>query len=364
MIIEDTILLIQVIAVTICLFLGLHYCFLYTQNRLSKIFLGLIFLSLGFSIANEALEHHFDHLTLLITSILFNSSFWFSTLLLFYAFTVTQTWKTNWHKHRWVIGWIGADVLFTFLLISNSIDVNPIVEAFYFTIISGVNFYILYLILKQIDLHNKHIRHLFSSIENKQLNWLRLLAVVNIGFILFWWIDDSLQAVIGNNLVSEIISELSIYFTVINVIWMGFASLRQPLIFETESDVYYPDESPKEIRQIDATDQTTFKTIQEQIQTQKLYTDPTLSLKSLADKLEIRDRELSRIINQCYGHNFYHFINAYRIDHFKATFSDGQNQHLSIMGMATEAGFKSKSTFYTAFKKMEGITPKEYATTQ
>ncbi|UTW66423.1 AraC family transcriptional regulator [bacterium SCSIO 12643] len=348
-------------AVTICLFLGLHYCFLYTQNRLSNILLGFIFIALGFSIASEALEYYFDHPVYDIVALIFNSPLLFVTILLYYASTVTQTWKTNWPIHKRFLLLVLADILLAFILFIFQIEPHPILFGLYFTVIGAINLYMLYLILKQIDLHNKHIRNLFSSIENKQLNWLRLLAVINMGFIVFWWMDDTLAALIGDNLLSGIISELSIYFTVINVIWMGYASLRQPVIFETEPEVFFTEEPAKETQQPSSDDRATFKRIQKQIENQQLYTHPTLSLKSLADTLEMRDRELSRIINQCYGHNFYHFINAYRVAHFKEAFSNGQNQHLSIMGLATEAGFKSKSTFYAAFKKMEGITPREFA---
>ena len=73
--------------------------------------------------------------------------------------------------------------------------------------------------------------------------------------------------------------------------------------------------------------------------------------------LNVRPRELSRLINQVDNNNFYHFINALRIQHFKALQADSANRHLSIVGLAREAGFKSKSTFYAAFKKLEGTTP-------
>lgn len=323
--------------------------------------LGLIFIALGFSIASEALEYYFDHPSYDAVAILFNSPLLFITILLYYASTVTQTWKSNWPKHQRFLIFVGVDIALMVLFFAFQVEPHPIAIALYYTVVSAINLYMLYLILKQIDLHNKHIRNLFSSIENKQLNWLRLLTVINMGFIFFWWIDDTLAALIGDNVLSEIISELSIYFTVINVIWMGYASLRQPLIFETEPEVFYTEKPPKEMVTPSSDDQATFKRIQKQIETQQLYTNPALSLKSLADILEIRDRELSRIINQCDEHNFYHFINAYRVAHFKEAFSNDKNQHLSIMGLATEAGFKSKSTFYAAFKKMEGITPKEFA---
>ena len=87
------------------------------------------------------------------------------------------------------------------------------------------------------------------------------------------------------------------------------------------------------------------------------FVDPDLNLNKLSEKLGIPPRELSRIINTEGETNFNDFLNEFRIDHFKNLLDDDQ---LSIEGMAFESGFKSKTSFYRAFKKSTGKTPLQY----
>ncbi|MGB7785751.1 MAG: helix-turn-helix domain-containing protein [Salinimicrobium sp.] len=89
----------------------------------------------------------------------------------------------------------------------------------------------------------------------------------------------------------------------------------------------------------------------------RYFTDPDLNLNKLANQLEISPRELSRIINAEAEQNFNDFLNQYRIEHFKELLKDDL---LSIEGMAYDAGFKSKTSFYRAFKKSTGLTPLQY----
>jgi len=69
---------------------------------------------------------------------------------------------------------------------------------------------------------------------------------------------------------------------------------------------------------------------------------------------------LSTIINQEAKTNFYNYINQFRVKEFKRLLQTPKAQQYSILGLAKEAGFNSKSTFYAAFKGIEGMAPKEY----
>ena len=103
-----------------------------------------------------------------------------------------------------------------------------------------------------------------------------------------------------------------------------------------------------------------FEALVKQVEQGELYKDPDLTLRRLAKKLNMRDKELSGVINGYSGSNFYHFINGFRVGHFKDLIEGGQHGHLTIAGMALEAGFKTKSTFYKEFKRLEGMTPKQF----
>ena len=103
-----------------------------------------------------------------------------------------------------------------------------------------------------------------------------------------------------------------------------------------------------------------FNEIKEKIKEQELFTNPKLDLRGLSEALDLKEKELSRLINECGKVNFYQFINEFRIQKFKQLIQSSKAHQFTLLGLATEAGFSSKSTFYTAFKKLEGMTPKQY----
>ena len=70
--------------------------------------------------------------------------------------------------------------------------------------------------------------------------------------------------------------------------------------------------------------------------------------------------QTSYIINTCFNENFYGFVNRYRIEECKRMLESNEYNNLSILGIAFEAGFNSKTAFNTTFKKLTGLSPKEY----
>jgi adenylate cyclase len=90
------------------------------------------------------------------------------------------------------------------------------------------------------------------------------------------------------------------------------------------------------------------------------YLDPGLSLRALADQIGMHPNQLSWLLNEQLGKSFNEFINAYRIQKFKELAKDPKNAHLTLLGMAYDSGFNSKTVFNTYFKKETGLTPKQF----
>lgn len=96
------------------------------------------------------------------------------------------------------------------------------------------------------------------------------------------------------------------------------------------------------------------------MKTGSLWRDPLLTLTAVADKLNISPHNLSQVLNCRLGRNFYTFVNHYRIEEMKALLDDPSRHKDSILAIAYECGFNSKSSFNTLFKKETGMTPSEY----
>ncbi len=94
--------------------------------------------------------------------------------------------------------------------------------------------------------------------------------------------------------------------------------------------------------------------------TKKPYLEPKLSLGNLADELGITANHLSQIINQYEDKNFFDFVNTYRVEEFKQRVADPANSNYSILAIALDSGFNSKSSFNQVFKKITGKTPTQY----
>ncbi|MFT4667722.1 MAG: adenylate cyclase [Polaribacter sp.] len=92
----------------------------------------------------------------------------------------------------------------------------------------------------------------------------------------------------------------------------------------------------------------------------KPYLDPNLTLRNLAQTLEIPSNQLSQLLNEGFHKNFAEYINTYRLEAFKSKAADPKQQHLTILALAYDSGFNSKTVFNTFFKKMMGKTPKVY----
>ena len=90
------------------------------------------------------------------------------------------------------------------------------------------------------------------------------------------------------------------------------------------------------------------------------YRDPELSLNSLAEKLNLAPHELSRIINTVFKKSFTDFINWYRVAEVVRCMQDPAYDHITLLGIAYESGFNSKTTFNRAFKQFTGKDPSEY----
>jgi len=96
------------------------------------------------------------------------------------------------------------------------------------------------------------------------------------------------------------------------------------------------------------------------MESERLYTDCELSLQKVSERLSIPPHHLSQIINERLNQSFSDFINFYRVEEVKKNLLDPSKKHYSILALAENSGFNSKSSFNSVFKKHTNGTPSEF----
>lgn len=96
------------------------------------------------------------------------------------------------------------------------------------------------------------------------------------------------------------------------------------------------------------------------MENEKIYRNPDLRISDVAEILAISPNYLSRIVNEISDEGFNELLNRYRVDDVIERIRTGEYQNQTLFGLAQQAGFSSKSTFQSVFKKMTGKTPSEY----
>jgi AraC-like DNA-binding protein len=100
------------------------------------------------------------------------------------------------------------------------------------------------------------------------------------------------------------------------------------------------------------------------MQTEKPFLNPTLKINDLADSLSIPSKNLSQVINQEFGNNFFDFVNKYRVEEAKLKIINSNGNGRTILDILFDSGFNSKAAFNRAFKKHTGYTPSQFKNQQ
>ncbi|MBV8324942.1 helix-turn-helix domain-containing protein [Chryseobacterium sp.] len=209
--------------------------------------------------------------------------------------------------------------------------------------------------------HQRKIQQFSSNTEEIDLNWLEyiivVLFIVNIIYIIYnlFYDPKSLNFFIN-----------SVFLLVIY--WVAYYSLKQKEIYPIEEkqrqELISIDEEVHEekIKRKLISDEELLKIkmeLEEIMNSQQPYLDSELNLIKMAEILSVSTHHLSYVINTGFEKNFFQYVNEYRIEYAKILLKDPESK-FSILGIAYESGFNSKTSFNTTFKKMTGQTPSEY----
>ncbi|WP_289307610.1 AraC family transcriptional regulator, partial [uncultured Phocaeicola sp.] len=93
------------------------------------------------------------------------------------------------------------------------------------------------------------------------------------------------------------------------------------------------------------------------LEVRQVFLDPKLSLNKLSDMIETNQTYLSNVVNRYFGCHLKDLVNTYRVEYAKELLRSGK---CPLEELPQRCGFLSRSTFYTSFKKVAGVSPKRY----
>lgn len=203
-------------------------------------------------------------------------------------------------------------------------------------------------------------------------NWLKQIitvsSILTLSFIclIFYKLVFDFKAIWFSNSIKLL---TSLYF-----FWLCFRGILELKITEERNEINLKlkktlvssdeQELSKLSKTISGNESEYLKGINDSLELDKLYRETDLSRERLAEKLGISPGYLSEIINSNYNQNFSSLINSYRIKEALELLQDPEFSKYSIVFVAHEVGFNSKSAFYKAFKKETGTTPSTYLSKQ
>lgn len=196
-----------------------------------------------------------------------------------------------------------------------------------------------------------------SNTENVNIGWVRFFMIVFVLVNLFFLFN--LVVVIHMESIPWQSRGVALVFS-LSIFALGYKGILQQQVVSVPEELKTETPLPAvatEKKQVDEVLKTKLLAFME---TDKPYLDAELTLSGLAQKLNISRGKLSELINEGIGSNFYDFVNYYRVEEVKKLMTDPSKKNYSLLGLAMDAGFKSKSTFNLIFKRVTGLTPTEY----
>lgn len=238
--------------------------------------------------------------------------------------------------------------------------------------VSGVAYVVLSSLV--LNKHRSFIMYQFSSTDKINLVWLQ--------YLIYWIAAIWILVFIGND-------ALIFTATVLFIMFIGFFGIRQVGIFHSNEpppqdsketpQVIMPeiDESVEEISSESYTykrkyqksglnadsSENLHRHLDVLMSKEKIFRESELSLTELALRLNTPPNYLSQVINVREGKNFYDYVNTLRIEEFKRIAASPGSRKYTLLALAQECGFNSKSSFNRYCKKVTGKSPSEFMQT-
>ena len=199
----------------------------------------------------------------------------------------------------------------------------------------------------------------YSTTHKKSLGWLQTFLMLIFVTSLLWCLSF-IQYVLGYEQACDFTYNIVTICFILLLFSIGYFLVLEYSWFEIAPIKEESAENKTTSNKLSSNTIYYYKQLKQLLQDEKVYEDVNLTLDNLSERLQISSGYLSLIIKENEQKNFFEFINFYRVESVKQKLLDDDYKNYTIMGIATECGFNSKSTFYSVFKKFTGETPSAF----
>ena len=209
--------------------------------------------------------------------------------------------------------------------------------------------------------HQQNIELVTSNTSPVNLNWLKLLLFGVLAMIVINLVDRIYA--------NEFMVEYAPLGYLVCILFVAYFFIGQKEIYpyqesELKSISEIINQKPKDVSIKQRFSENTLMQLKVRLidlmENERVFLDNELGLPELAQEMNISSHDLSYLLNEGFGVNFFQFINSYRVEEAKQLMLSEKYRHLNILGIAYNAGFNSKTTFNTAFKKETGLSPSQF----
>lgn len=320
------------------LVLSIYFLLVAKPRTKSNYFLGILLLTLSIRIGKSVFLYFNPYLAGVFLQFGMSACVFIGPSLYFYLKSVlhpedrTSTWLL--HFLPLLVATLVIDILYPW-------DSFPHIWSKLFFGIYGI--WLIYLLLSGWKIRSI-LKKLFS--KNAMTSMEVWLASVYIGNLLIWIAYNTVSYT------SYILGALSFSFV--------FYLLILVLIFTRKKDPGFLSRQAKYGNKVIDEEEATklYLALQELMESAERFKDADLKLSQLAEEMHLLPHRLSQFLNDNLGKSFTLFVNEYRVKHAQKLIVE--KPHLKLESIGYECGFNSKSTFYTAFKKIAGVTPAQF----
>jgi len=230
-----------------------------------------------------------------------------------------------------------------------------------YILIIGIHLHIfiyLFLAWREVKTYRTRIKEILSSIYRINLDWLSFM-IYSLGFLLILSLVNGLMPLMSFKRYFDaglVIVFVFLFFFVNAIVIKG---LRHPEIF---SGIEEPERIQKyKGSTLTVQDRDDLQTrLMDLMVNEKVFLNPEISLDDLSQKLSVSSKKISQLLNETFHQNYFDFVNSHRIEEAKRLMTESKDPKITVLEIMYQAGFNSKSSFNTLFKKKTGLTPTEY----